>query len=59
MSWGTTKEAKVLVETALAFLRRQLSVFPKLGGKVGNKLPWFRHASFALGRAGEVPLPRM
>src|SRR6266481_6192337 len=35
MSWGAREKAKVFVEMALAFLRHQLSVFPKLGGKSG------------------------
>src|SRR6266481_9968479 len=59
MPRGTTKETKILVHATLTFLRRQFPVFPKLGGKVRNELPRFGHASLALGRAGEVALPRM
>src|SRR6266481_6700093 len=59
MPRGTTKETKILVHATLTFLRCQLPVFPELGGKVGNELPRFRRASLALGRAREVPLPRM
>ena len=56
MSWGATKEAKVLVHTVLMFLRHQLPVFPELRGKVRNELPQLRRTSLALGGARRVLL---
>ena len=54
MSWGATEKAKVLVKTALVFLRHQLPIFPELGCKVGKELPRLRSTSLALGRARRV-----
>src|SRR5882672_7651707 len=56
MSGSATEEAQFFVETALSFLRRQLTVFPKFQGKVRSGLLWVRRGALALGRAGIVVL---
>src|SRR5882672_6254928 len=56
MSGSATEEAQFVVETALSFLRHQLTIFPKFRGKVGSGLLQVIRRALALGRAGIVVL---
>src|SRR5882672_10619584 len=56
VSGSATEEAQFVVEMALSFLRRQLTVFPEFLGKVGSGLLQVGRGALALGRAGVVVL---
>src|SRR5467141_610168 len=56
VSGSATEEAQFVVETALSFLRCQLSVFPEFRGNVGSGLLRVGRGALALGRAGVVVL---